>query len=389
MELLTGLGDVLWATYDFVVFKVLPFLVLITIIVFIHELGHFLIGRLFRVGVNVFSIGFGKELAGWTDKHGTRWRIAAIPLGGYVKFEGDEGAASTPDRKALEQMDEAKYGTTLASKPVAQRAAVVAAGPIANFLLAIVVFAIIFTVYGREITKPMVTALLPGQVAEKAGFKVGDVIRSIDGAPIAGFDELAVEVGSNPGTPLRFVVERDGKEIEIVATPKMTVIDAAFGRKARIGRLGIQGSTSKDMTHRQHFTLLQALRQGGIESWDVVRRSGKFIWELIRGRQNVDQLGGPIMIAQISGAAAERGLDVYLHFLAVISIGIGLLNLMPVPILDGGHLLFYAIEAVTGRPLNERAQDIGYRIGFALVLCLMILVFWNDGSAWIRHMVSS
>jgi regulator of sigma E protease len=367
---------------------IVSFLFVLTIIVFVHELGHFLVARWCDVAVKVFSIGFGPELYGFDDRHGTRWKIAAIPLGGYVKFLGDETEAGGTDRAAIERMSEAERGRTFAAKGVGARAAIVAAGPLANFLLAIVIFAAIFSLYGRQITEARVDAVIAGSAAEAAGFQTGDLIVSIDGTAIDSFSELQRIVALNADNPLRFVVERNDAQIQLTATPRLAEEEDRFGNVQRVGRLGISRNTTAENVETERLPLPQAIVVAVEETWFVVKQSIVAIAKIVSGRESTDQLGGPIRIAQMSGQIATLGIVPLMNFIALISISIGLINLFPIPILDGGHLLFFAVEAIRGRPLSERAQEICFRIGFVAVIMLMIFATWNDIMLEIRRISS-
>ncbi|MER2607174.1 MAG: RIP metalloprotease RseP [Siculibacillus sp.] len=354
-----------------------PFLFVLTIVVFFHELGHFLVARACGVGVTTFSIGFGPELIGWNDRKGTRWRIAVIPLGGYVKFVGDENAASTPDRDALAGMSPEERASSFQTKSVAARAAVVAAGPIANFILAVVVFTALFAVVGRMDIAPKVGALTPGGVAETAGVRPGDMVVAVDGQPIESFMDLMRVVSERPGEPIALVLARDGRNIEMSVTPRLVEEKSRFGVQRR-GLLGIQASLDPADRRVHRFGPLEALGAGAAETWFVVARTASYLGGIVAGRESIDQLGGPLRVAQISGEIAEVGFGALINLIAVLSVSIGLLNLLPVPMLDGGHLLFYAAEAIRGRPLSERAQEIGFRIGLAFILMLFLVSSWND-----------
>jgi len=357
---------------------IVSFLFVLTIIVFVHELGHFLVARWCGVAVKVFSVGFGPELVGYYDRHGTRWKISAIPLGGYVKFLGDENEAGGTDRTALERLSDEERNQAFANKGVGARAAIVAAGPLANFLLAIVVFTAIFSIYGRQVTEARVDAVLADGAAEVAGFQPGDLVLSIDGTQIGSFSDLQRIVAVSADTELHFVVERDGREMSLAATPERQDVEDRFGNVQSVGRLGISRSTTAENVTTERFPLPQAAILAVEETWFVIEQTISALAGIISGRESTDQLGGPIKIAQMSGQIATLGIVPLINWIALISISIGLINLFPIPILDGGHLLFFAVEAVRGRPLSERAQDISFRIGFAAVVMLMIFATWND-----------
>jgi regulator of sigma E protease len=362
MDFVSGVGT--WSGW--LLGYVIPFLFVLTVVVFFHELGHFWVARRCGVKIDAFSVGFGPELLGWTDRHGTRWRLAAIPLGGYVRFHGDDSAASTPDLEALEKMGTDEKRVSFYHKPVGQRAAVVAAGPIANFILAIVIFATMFALFGKQVTPPRVDAVQTGSAAEAAGFKAGDLVLTINGKPIESFGDMQRLVGASPGQALSVVVERAGAQVALTATPQLREMKDNFGNVMRIGVLGISRSANASEVVTQRFGPIESVQLAFAETWFVIERTMTYIGRIVVGRESADQLGGPIRIAQVSGQVASIGFVALLHLTAVLSISIGLLNLFPVPLLDGGHLLFYAIEAVRGRPLSDRAQELGFRCSRSL-----------------------
>jgi regulator of sigma E protease len=466
MSLLANVGT--WGGW--VTGYVVPFLFVLTIVVFFHELGHFLIARWCGVRVLTFSIGFGPELIGFNDRHGTRWKLSAIPLGGYVKFFGDDNAASVPDQDALAQMNEAEQRDSFFYKPVWRRAAIVAAGPIANFILAIAIFAALALLLGKQVTVPRldevkagtaaaaagfkpgdivvsidgkpvegfgevqrviamnpnvpltfvvdrggapatvtatpqqreerdrfgnvqrlgaldisgpimparVVSLVPGSAAANAGFEVGDRVRKIDGTPVASFNDLRNIVGASPEKPLEFEVDRGGRTVVLRATPTSHSEKDPSGATKRVGQLGISGGYEPADTKAIKYGPVGALSNGISETWFVIERTLSYIGGVVVGKESVDQLGGPIRIAQVSGQVATAGFVPLINLAAVLSISIGLLNLFPIPLLDGGHLLFYAIEAVRGRPLSDRAMEYGFRFGLAVVLLLMLFATYND-----------
>ena len=363
----------------------IPFLFVLTLVVFFHELGHFLIARLCGVRVLVFSIGFGPELLGFNDRHGTRWKLAAIPLGGYVKFFGDENAASVPDMAAAAAMPAAERQYSFFHQNVGRRAAIVAAGPVANFLLAIIIFAGIFMFYGKQTTTARVDTIAPQSAAAAAGFQPGDLVVAINGRKVETFSDMQRIVSGAAGQTLQVTVERNGQQLVLKATPTLREVKDNFGNVHRIGVLGISRSMAPDDLRLERVGPLKALWLGVEETWFVVDRTLAYIGGVVVGREAADQLGGPIRIAQVSGQVASAGFVALMHLTAVLSVSIGLLNLFPVPLLDGGHLLFYAIEAVRGRPLSDRAQEVGFRIGLAIVVMLMIFATFND----IIHLATS
>jgi regulator of sigma E protease len=446
------------------------FLFVLTIVVFFHELGHFLVARWNGVRVLVFSVGFGRELFGFTDRHGTRWKLAAIPLGGYVKFFGDENAASVPDHAAAATMSDAERKVSFIHKKVGPRAAVVVAGPLANFILAILIFAGLFMVSGKQYTKPRIDFVQPASAAATAGFQKGDIIVAVDGRSIESFIDVQRIIATSPGRPLTFTIDRKGDRVSVTATPElredtdrfrnvnrlgrldiggpvirarvgsvqpgsaastaglevddlieaidgkpvetfedvrnivvespgkplslrirrgdrtMTVIATPAAQTAKqpdgssrsTGMLGITGSFDPDDVRLIHYGPIAALGLGISESWGVIEQTMTYIGSVFAGRAPADQLGGPIMIAQVSGQMASVSFAALMQLAGVLSVSIGLLNLFPVPLLDGGHLLYYLIEVVRGRPLSERAQEYGFRIGMALVLMLMVFATYND-----------
>ena len=355
------------------------FLFVLTIVVFVHEFGHYWVGRRCGVGVKAFSIGFGKELWGWTDRHGTRWKLSAIPLGGYVKFMGDMNAASVPDEAALAAMTPQERESSFQSKPLLSRVAVVAAGPVANFILAILVFAAITWIGGRQVLAPRIELVQPGSAAETAGFQPQDLILEIDGRAIASFSDMQRLVSTSAGDDLTVVVDRAGRRVTLNATPAIREVEMPGFGKQRIGVLGIQGSRDPGDHRLVRYGLVDSLGFGVSETWAVVDRTFAYLGKLVTGRESPKQLSGPIGIMRVSGdVAAVGGIAPLVGLIAVLSVSIGLINLFPIPLLDGGHLLFYAAEGALGRPLSERAQEIGFRIGFAFVVMLMLFATWND-----------
>lgn len=358
---------------------VLPFLFVLSVVVFFHELGHFLVARWNGVGVSKFAVGFGPDIWGFTDKHGTRWALSVIPLGGYVKFidDRDPSGASPSNADELERagVDPSKL---FAKKKLWQRASVVAAGPIANFILAVVIFAGIFLVNGRDILSAKVDEVLPNSVAASAGFEVGDTIMEIDGTKIESFTDLQRIVSVSADIPLAIKVLRNGNEVMLNATPAFREVDDRFGGIQRIGQLGIQRSSSPDAIIHKSFGPIGALNEGVSETGYVMKRTVTFFIGLFTGRESVDQLGGPIRIAEVSKQVAAISFIALMSLTAVLSVSIGIMNLLPIPVLDGGHLVFYAIEAVKGSPLSEKAQEYCFKFGLAVVLSMMVFVTTID-----------
>ncbi len=356
---------------------VVPFIFVLSIVVFFHELGHFLVGRWCGVKVDAFSIGFGPEIAGFVDRHGTRWRIALLPLGGYVKFHGDANGASVPDSEAIAAMPESERRISFFGQPVRNRAAIVAAGPIANFLLAIVIFAGIFWTQGRGVLSPRVNTVAAGEAASQAGMQPGDLIVSIDGKAISSWADMQRIVQSSADVPLNIIVQRGSKDVTLVATPRKREIETPFG-KNKVGLLGVTASNDPADWKVEDLGPVEAIKASVNETWFVIERTGAYIGGLFVGKESTDQISGPIRIAEISGQVAKIGIWALLNLAAILSISIGLINLVPVPLLDGGHLLYYAFEAVRGKPLSERAQEFGFKVGMALVGALMIFATFND-----------
>lgn len=350
----------------------IPFLIVLTVLVFVHELGHYWVARRCGVRVEVFSIGFGPELFGWTAKSGTRWKFSAIPLGGYVKMFGDANAASAPGDTT--GMTEEEQSVAFPHKTLGQRAAIVAAGPIANFAFALVVLSGLFMTTGHPFPPPAVGDVQAGSAAEEAGFRSGDTIVSVDGRRVHRFAEMSILVQQHgeSGEPMIVTVERaEGETLSLEVMPRETTFDTPEGETIELYRIGIAAETGP-------FGPLRAVGEAAHETVALTALTLSAIGEMIVGDRGTDELGGPIRIAQMSGDVAQIGVVALIWFMAILSINLGLINLFPVPMLDGGHLLFYAAEALRGRPLSERAQEYGFRIGLALVLTLMLFVTWND-----------
>ncbi len=350
------------------------FIFILSVIVFIHEMGHYLIARYNGVRVEVFSIGFGPEITGWTARSGTRWKISVLPLGGYVKMFGDVGVASTPSGETRDMSPE-EQEISFFHKPVGQRIAIVFGGPFANFLLAIVILAVLFMTVGQRITPPDISMVKPGSPAEAVGLQPGDVIRKIDGQEIDRFETMQQIVRENPGVPLELTFLRYGTdEITVIVTPRMVTTTDRFGNSVRYGELGVGRKGVKFVQHDP----LPAIWAATEETAALTALTLRAVGQMITGTRGTDELGGPIRIAQLSGQVAEEGAVTLFWFMAVLSINLGLINLFPIPMLDGGHLLFYVFEFVHGKPMGERAQEYGFRIGLALVVTLMVFATWND-----------
>jgi len=350
------------------------FLIVLTVLVFVHELGHYLVARWNGVRVEVFSIGFGPELFGWNNRAGTRWKISAVPLGGYVKMFGDADPASMPSTADLREMTPQEREVAFHHKRLSQRAAVVAAGPLANFVFAIVALAVLFVTVGQPSTPPEIGSVQAGSAAEGSGMQAGDTIIAIDGQAITRFEDVQRIVRLDPGQPLSIVVHRGDRDVTLSVTPKLGEVTDRFGNKHQYGMLGIVGQG----TQYVRYGPVAAVGHAFAATADTISMTMQGVWQMIIGARGTDDLGGPLRIAQISGEISTVGLAAVLDLMAVLSINLGLINLFPIPVLDGGHLLFYAAEAVRGRPLGQRAQEYGFRLGLALVLTLMVFATWND-----------
>jgi regulator of sigma E protease len=351
---------------------VLPFLAVLTLIIFVHEFGHFQVARWCGVNVEIFSVGFGRAIAKWYDRKGTQWKIAWIPLGGYVKFQGDANAASLPaDIEAPGRPGD------FHTSSVARRAAIVVAGPMANFVLAVVIFAASFAIVGTPVSPPVVEEVRPDSAAEAAGILPGDRILTIEGIEIVSFTEIQRIVSDRAGEELALTLERDGREIAMQVTPRTTEVPDSIGGTIRMGLLGISKDVSQDLVYERKDPI-EAIGLGFAETYFVVERTLSYVKGMILGQVSPDQLAGPLGIAQISGQAASVSFAALLNLAAVLSVSIGLINLFPIPMLDGGHLVFYAVEAVRGKPLAQNVQEMGFKVGLGLVLMLMLMATWND-----------
>ena len=374
MSMLVGIVDGIGGFLFFLV----AFLFVLTVVVFIHEMGHFLVARWCGVKVSTFSIGFGPEIFGFNDKKGTRWRFAWIPLGGYVKFMDDDNAASVPTEDKLSDLSPEQRAGAFHLKPLWQRAAVVAAGPLANFLLAIAIFAIMFMTFGQYKIEPRISGVVAGTPAAEAGMKAGDLIRSINGREIDDFGDLQQIVATSPGRKLAIEIERDGKLIALTLMPVLREsVDRIAGKHER-PIIGVQASRQYSRVSHSTVGPVEAVALGTQRTWTIIVQTLSYIGDVVTQRQRADQVGGIIRIADASGKVAKLGPEYIVPFIAFISVSIGLINLFPIPLLDGGHLLFYAIEAVRGRPLSERTQEFGFKIGLAFVIALMLFATWND-----------
>ena len=358
--------------------SLVAFIIIISVIVFVHEFGHYWVARRCGVRVETFSIGFGQELFGWNDKHGTRWKVSLFPLGGYVKMFGDSSAASTPDGEKLKKMTAKEKKEAFHYKKLSQKAAIVAAGPIANFLFSMLLLSFFFVAYGRPETSPEISEVAKGSAAEAAGLQKGDVIVTLGGQNIVRFEDLRSMASMHPGEKLEVSFMRHGKLVNGSVTPKLTESTDIFGNKVKVGLLGVGSSA----VNYKPMGFAKAVPAGIAEVYNISKNTLDAVGQMIIGKRSAGELSGVLRIGQYSGQAADKGIAVVLWFMAVLSVNLGLINLFPIPVLDGGHLVFYAIEAVKGRPLAERAQEFGYRIGFSLLILLMVFATYND----LRHL---
>lgn len=349
------------------------FVLVIGVLVFVHEFGHYAAARMLGIRVETFAIGFGREIAGWTDRHGTRWKLGWLPLGGYAKFAGDMNAASLPDPDA-DPADPAERAGMFQFRPLWQRALVVVAGPAVNFLFAIFIFAAFFLAVGQQYTPPVAGQVLAGSPAAAAGLRPGDRFVEVGKRPVDRFEEVMRIVAINPGQPLEIIVARDGRRVHVVATPKVVRETDRFGNVYRRGMLGV-ASGPPALAHPGPVAALGAAVE---ETAATVAMMGDTLGQIVTGRRAIEDLGGPIRIAQYSGQSASLGPAALVSFIALISINLGFINLLPIPMLDGGHLLLYALEAVRRRPLDPRVREWAFMSGFALILSLMLVLTWND-----------
>lgn len=363
MELLTNLGHTL-----------LAFFIVISVIVFIHEFGHYVVAKLCGVKVTAFSIGFGKELIGWNDRSGTRWKISLLPLGGYVKMFGDASSASTADEEAIEQMSEADKKMTFHHKPLYKKAAIVAAGPIANFILTIAIFSYFIMTTGLPSAEPVVGEVMADSPAQAAGLQPGDRITRINQDEVSSFNDIPYLIATNLGTPVTLYVERGEQQMTIVLTPKEVLDDDGLGNQVKRPLIGIRSAqiTYEDVGPAR--ALYEATRRTGM----ICAATLKVIGQIFTGDRGVDDLKGPVGIAQLSGQAADKDVQTVLWLIAMLSANLGLVNLFPIPLLDGGHLAYYAAEAASGRPLAQKVQEYGFRAGFVILLALMAFTIVND-----------
>ncbi len=362
---------------------IIPFIILITIVVFIHEYGHYYFARKYGVGVTDFSIGFGKEIFGFKDKSGTRWKFCLIPLGGYVKFFGDRNVFSQSEQKEiLKKYNDEDQKKLFITKPLYQRSIIVAGGPLANFLLAILIFSCIYMFVGKDFTPAKIDEVSLESPAEKAGFKKDDIIVSIDGNKVESILEVSMFINTSSSDKISIKVIRNQNELTLLTEPNIIDSKDAFGNSIKKRVIGIKIAPINNEFNKQKLGPTKAIYYSIKEIWFVTKTTIKFIGSLFKGKGDTSQLGGPIKIAKISGQVMEFGLLAFFSTVAYISISLGLINLFPIPLLDGGHLMFYLFEKILGRPLKQKTQEGFFRIGLFLLLSLMVFTTINDLKDW-------
>lgn len=358
----------------------LSFFLVISVIVFVHEFGHYIVAKFCGVKIEVFSLGFGKEIVGWTDKSGTRWKLSLLPFGGYVKMFGDAGAASTPDDDKLEHMSEEEKRVSFHYKPLWRKALIVAAGPFFNFLLTIAVFTYFVYNVGLASTEPVVGEVMPDTPAAEAGFETGDRVLRIDGKEIHVFGDISNAIATNIGAPIHLEIQRGEEQLSLTLTPMRYADEDGLGNQVERPLIGLK---STRVTY-EDVSLPEALGEATNRTWRICVMSLQVVGQMITGQRSAQELKGPVGIAQLSGQVTQSGdnfsetLHMILWFIALLSANLGMINLFPIPMLDGGHLLYYAIEAVRGRPMAERFQEYGFRFGMAVILSLMAFTLYND-----------
>ena len=358
---------------------IIPFIILLTVVVFIHEYGHYYFARKYGVGVTDFSIGFGKELFGFNDKSGTRWKFCAIPLGGYVKFFGDRNVFSQAEQEELlKKYSKEDREKLFVVKPIYQRSLIVAAGPFANFLLAIVIFAFIYMFAGKDFTPAQIQEVQPDSPAFISGVKSGDIIKSIDNREVKSMMEVSAFINASSSETINLGIIRNESELSINVKPKFTEGSDSLGNKINKKIIGIKIAPLNDKIERERLGPATALFYAIKETWFVIVASWDFVISMFKGTGDTSQLGGPIKIAKITGQVAKFGVVAFLSIMAYISISLGFINLFPIPMLDGGHLMFYAFEKILGRPLTQKTQEGFFRIGLFLLLSLMFFTTFND-----------
>ena len=356
-------------SYNFLIYTI-PFLFVLTAVVFFHELGHFVIARLNRVDVETFSVGFGREIFSTYDKKGTKWKICWIPLGGYVKFVDDADPTSKVDKDKLSE-----HG--FHSKSIFQRSSIVSAGPIANFILAIVIFTLLYSVNGKTTILPVIESIEEASPAINGGLKIEDVIISIDEVPINKFGDIPLVIQEKKTNELQFRILRNGSYINLNLTPEIRYLNPEK-KSGEVFYIGIGGGTLEKNILKEKLSVIQAIGYGIHDTYQIIHLSLSYIYKMVIGEESTENLGGPIRIAQISGDVAKNGIMPLLQLTALLSVSIGLINLFPIPMLDGGHLMFYLIEAIRGKPLSERSFELFHKIGLGFIIFLMFFALWND-----------
>lgn len=375
---MTSVFSTFFGTDSILIGTIVPFLFVLTIVVFVHEMGHYLVGRWCGIGVKAFSIGFGPELIGFDDRRGTRWKLSAIPLGGYVKFVGDMSVTSTPGADETERLTPEERKVAFHTQPVWKRAATVFAGPAFNFLLTIAVFSVFFAIYGRFVSEPVVAEVRADSPAQRAGFMPGDRFVTVDGRSVSTFGDVQQLVSGRAGDAIVFVMLRGAEEVTLTATPEVMEQKDAVGNTVRLGAIGVVNNEEYGQPRLVSYNPATAVVEAVSQTGQIIARTGQFLKRFVVGREDKCQLGGPIKIAGMAGKAAKVGFERLIELVALLSVGIGFLNLLPIPPLDGGHLAFYGYEAVFRRPVSERMMDAVYRVGVFVVLGFMAFVVWND-----------
>ena len=357
----------------------IPFLILITVVVFIHEYGHYYFAKKYGVGVTDFSIGFGKEIFGWSDKSGTRWKICLLPLGGYVKFFGDRNVFSQAEQQEIiNKYSEEDRNKLFILKPLYQRAIIVAAGPMANFVLALIIFFLINIFIGKDMTPAIIDEVQKDSPAYIAGLKKNDKIISVDGKKIESILEVSTFINTSTSEKIDFILLREGTEISIPIVPKLVDTKDYLGNSVKKRIIGIKLFAPGKELQKKRMGPSKAIYYSFKEVWFVSATSLNYLGKMLVGSADTSQLGGPLRIAKITGQVAEYGIIPFLSIMAYISISLGLINLFPIPMLDGGHLMFYFFEKILGRPLKQKTQEGFFRIGMFLLLSLMFFATFND-----------
>lgn len=351
------------------------FLLVLGIVVFVHEWGHYIVAKMCGVKIESFSLGFGPEIAGFTDKSGTRWRFSLLPLGGYVKMFGDADPSSQPDAKVY-SMTDAEKKQAFFHKPVGQRAAIVAAGPAINFLFTFIVFVGLFTTEGQPFTPPRIGEVVEKSPAAEAGILAGDTFVKIGAVDITRFEDIRREISTSRNEPMKVLVERGGSQLEKTIVPKLAEIKDRFGAVHQVGQIGVRAETGK-MTYRR-LDFVPAVGAAVTEMGSMVTTTLKAIGQIIVGTRGTEELGGPLRIAEMSGKIGKEGIVPLIWFMAVISLSLGLFNLFPIPLLDGGHLFFYAVEAIKGGPVHDSIMEFTSKVGFFFIISMMLFFTWND-----------